>query len=66
MNILAQEARKRQAAVKYAQKHGKSAAVRMYGCSLSSVKRWIKRYDGTWQSLLELSHKPHSHPWRNV
>jgi len=62
MNILAQQARKRQAIVKYAQKHGKGAAVRMYGVSLSSVKRWIKRHDGTWQSLLERSHKPHSHP----
>ena len=30
--------------------------------SLSSVKRWAKRYDGTWQSLCERSHRPHSHP----
>ncbi len=30
--------------------------------SLSSVKRWCKRYDGTWQSLKENSHRPHNHP----
>ena len=62
MKRLTQEAKNRQAAVEYAKKHGKSAAARKYGVGLSSVKRWIKRYGGTWQSLLERSHKPHSHP----
>lgn len=62
MNRITQEAKKRQGVVKYAEKHGKRAAVRQYGVSLSSVKRWVKRYDGTWQSLAERSHRPHSHP----
>lgn len=62
MNMIAQEARKRQSAVKLARRKGKSMAVRMYGVSLSSIKRWDKRYDGTWQSLAERSHRPHSHP----
>ncbi len=63
MNILTQEARKRQAVVKLARRKGKSFAARKYGVSLSSVKRWDKRYDGkSWQSLLERSHRPHSHP----
>lgn len=62
MNILTQEARKRQAVVKCANRRGKSYAGRIYGVSLSSVKRWCKRYDGTWQSLKEQSHRPHSHP----
>ena len=65
MNMITQEARKKQAVVKYAEKNGKSQASRIYGVSLSSVKRWCKRYDGTWQSLLEKSHKPHSHPNRH-
>ena len=38
----------------------------MYAVSLSSVKRWCKRYDGTWESLLEKSHRPHSHPNRHT
>ena len=46
MNIITQEAKKKQAAVKFAKKNGKSAASRMYGVSLSSVKRWCNRYDG--------------------
>jgi transposase InsO family protein len=62
MKRVAQEARIRQGVVKYAEKHGKSEAARKYGVSLSSVKRWSKRYDGRWQSLLERSHKPHSNP----
>lgn len=52
--------------VKYAEKSGKSSASRMYGVSLSSIKRWCKRYDGTWQSLLERSHRPNSHPKRHT
>ncbi len=62
MKRLAQEARIRQGVVKYGIKHGKSAAAHRYGVSLSSVKRWSKRYDGTWQSVQERSHRPHSHP----
>ena len=62
MNRIAQEARKRQGAVKLAQRKGQTDASRVYGVSLSSVKRWCKRYDGTWQSLQERSHRPHGHP----
>ena len=62
MNRLSQDARRRQAVVELANKKGKSKAVEKYGVSLSSVKRWCKRYDGTWQSLKERSHRPHSHP----
>jgi transposase InsO family protein len=58
-----QEARNREKAVQYVLKHGnKSKAARLYLVSLSSIKRWCKRYDGTWQSLIEESHKPKSHP----
>lgn len=62
MNRITQDARKRQAIVKLANRKGQTYASRMYGVSLSSVKRWCKRYDGTWQSLKEGSHRPHSHP----
>ena len=63
MNILTQEAKKRQAVVECAIKNdNKSYAGRKYGYSRSSVKRWCNLYDGTWQSLVEKSHRPHSHP----
>jgi len=66
MNIITQEARKKQEVVKQAIKNGKSATSRKYGVSLSTLKRWCKKYDGTWQSLLEKSHRPHSHPKRHT
>lgn len=66
MNIITQEAKKRQAVVKLAKRKGKSYASRIYGVSLSSVKRWCKRYDGTWESLRERTHRPHSHPKRHT
>ncbi len=59
--MITQEAKKKQAIVKYALKKGKSKASRMYGVSLSSVKRWCNQYDGTWQSLLPKSYRPNSH-----
>ena len=66
MNIVTQEAHRRQGVVRLAKRKGKSFAAKIYGVSLSSVKRWCKRYDGTWQSLKEKSHKPHSHPKRHT
>lgn len=62
MNIITQEARKRQSVVKLSIRKGKSFASRIYGVSLSSVKRWCKRYDGDWRSLKERSHRPKSNP----
>ena len=46
MNMITQEAKKKQAVVEYALKYGKSAASRKYGVSLSSVKRWCKDMTG--------------------
>lgn len=62
MNRITQEAKKRQQIVEWSRKKGQSRAARQYGVSLSSVKRWNKRYDGTWQSLAERSHRPQGHP----
>ena len=45
MNRITHEAKKRQGVVKLANRKGKSFASRVYGVSLSSVKRWCKRYE---------------------
>lgn len=66
MNRITQEARKRQGVVQLAKRKGQTYASRKCGVSLSSVKRWCKRYNGTWQSLKERSHRPHSHPKRHT
>lgn len=65
MNRITQEAKKRQAVVKLANRKGNSVSARMYSVSISSVKRWKARYDGTWQSLKERSHRPNNHPMRH-
>ena len=66
MNRITQEAQKRQAIVKLAKRKGQTYASRKYGVSLSSEKRWCKRYDGNWQSLKERSHRPNIHPMRHT
>ena len=39
-----------------------SDAAKRYRVSLSSVKRWCRRYDGTWRALKERSHRPKGYP----
>lgn len=62
MNIVTREAKKRQRIIEYSLKNGKTKASEKYKEPLSNIKRWAKRYDGTWQSLKDRSRRPHSHP----
>ena len=52
----------RQALILYAGKYGVSKAAIRYKTNRQYVYRWLKRYDGTIQSLVDRSHRPHSHP----
>ena len=62
MNSIAQEARYRQRVVKYFYKHGATKASIRFKVCRQSVNNWAARYDGTWKSLVERSHRPHHHP----
>ena len=62
MNSIAQEARFRQRVVKYFYKHGATKASIRFKVCRQSVYNWAARYDGTWKSLVERSHRPHHHP----
>lgn len=62
MNIIAQEAHFRQRVVKYSNKKGVTEASRRYHVSRQAIYEWRARYDGTWKSLKEKSHRPHHHP----
>lgn len=62
MNIIAQEARFRQRVLKYYFKQGATKASERYHCSRQVIYNWKARYDGTWKSLVEKSHRPHHHP----
>ena len=63
MNRITQEAHARQRYLEYYLKHGNAteAAIR-YKVSRKTLYKWLKRYDGTWQSLVERSRRPHSSP----
>lgn len=62
MNTVTQITRRRQALILWAQKKGVTAAARRYNVSRQLVYRWMKRYDGTLESLQDHSHRPESHP----
>lgn len=55
-------ARFRQRVIKFSLKNGVMQASIRYKVSRSSIYRWMKRYDGTWQGLKDRSHRPKSHP----
>ena len=62
MNKITQTALYRQSLILFALKHGVTDAAIRYHTNRQMVYRWIKRDDGTLQSLEDRSHRPHSHP----
>ena len=62
MNKITQTARYRQSLINYARKNGVSKAAVRYHTNRQYIYRWMKRYDGTLQSLEDRSRRPHSHP----
>ena len=62
MDIITQNMRFRQSLIKYAEKNGVAKASRKYNKSRSYIYFWLKRWDGSIESLAEQSKKPHSHP----
>jgi transposase InsO family protein len=62
MNSLHSEAQFRQRVIKYSEKHGVTAASIRYHRSRQAIYEWKAKYDGHWKSLVDKSHRPHSHP----
>ena len=62
MDIITQNMRFRQSLMKYAEKNGVAKASRKYNKSRSYIYFWLKRWNGSIESLVEKSKKPHSHP----
>ena len=52
----------RQALMKYAEKYGVTKASIRYKTNRQYIYRWLKRYDGTVESLKDRLHRPHYHP----
>ena len=62
MTSITSDAHFRQRVIQYAEKKGVTKAADRYRVSRNSIYRWMNRYDGSWQSLKERSHRPHHHP----
>ena len=66
MPILSQHKYQRQRMVKYAANHSITETAIRYGVSRKTVYKWIKRYDGTTDSLVDHSHKPLNSPKKHT
>ncbi len=62
MATITQDMRFRLSLIRYAQKHGVTKAAIRYRVNRQFIYRWMKRYDGSWESLSYRSRRPHSHP----
>ena len=59
MNSITQDMRYRQSLVEYAKKYGVARASRRYNRARSYIYFWLRRYDGSLESLKCQSRKPH-------
>lgn len=62
MSIITQEKHQRQRMIKYAQKHSVTETAIRYKVSRKTVYKWLGRYDGTVNSLMDRSHRPKTSP----
>ncbi len=62
MDKITQEAYHRQRILKWAGKHGATEAANRYHVSRKTVYKWLKRYDGSINSLKDRSRRPHHMP----
>ena len=66
MSILTQQKYQRQRMVKYAQKHSVTETAIRYHVSRKTVYKWLKRYDGSTESLEDHSHRPKNSPRKHT
>jgi transposase len=62
MHTITQDMKYKQSLMNYAIRHGVSRASRKYNRHRSYIYFWLRRYDGSTDSLRPLSRRPHSHP----
>ena len=62
MTSLASKAHFRQRVIRYSEKNGATKAANRFHISRNAIYEWKARYDGSWKSLLDRSHRPHHHP----
>ena len=62
MNIITQDVKFKQSVIKYSYRNGVTAASVVYKIPRKTIYRWRERYDGTLQSLVNKSRRPHRSP----
>lgn len=62
MTSLTSKAYFRQRVIKCSEKYGVTKASNRYRISRKAIYEWKAKYDGTWKSLVDKSHRPHHHP----
>lgn len=62
MAILTQDLLFKQAVIRCSQKIGVTEAAKRYKTTRQWIYYWLRRYDGTLESLKERSRRPHHHP----
>lgn len=62
MKKITQEAYHRQREIKWAMTHGVTSASIRYQTSRKTIYKWLKRYDGSIESLMDRSRAPHHIP----
>ena len=61
-DIITQDIKFRQSVIKYSYKNGVTAASIQYNVNRRTIYRWMKKYDGTLESLKNKSRRPHRSP----
>lgn len=62
MASITQDMRYRLSLIRFAQKNGVTKAAIQYKTNRQYIYRWMRRYDGSWDSLRNRSRRPHHHP----
>lgn len=62
MASITQDMRYRLSLIKFADKYGVSKAASRYKTNRQYIYRWIRRFDGSIESLRDRSRRPHHHP----
>ena len=61
-NSITQKLKYKQSVIKFSFKYSVTQAAKEFNVSRRTIYRWIKRYDGTLESLKDRSHRPKHHP----
>ena len=62
MISLSSKAHFRQRVIRYSEKYGVTKSANRFRISRNAIYEWKAKYDGSWKSLIDKSHRPHHHP----